>query len=150
MKGIRIAILHGCNLNMLGQRDPGQYGTLTLKQLEDEIAREAAKRGWQCVFFQTNHEGELVEKLQKLREGVDGLIINPGAWTHYSYAIRDALEMVRAPVIEVHLSDISSREEWRRHSVISDVCAHTISGKGPGGYSEALSCLEEELEAKGR
>lgn len=147
---LNIALLHGVNLNMLGQRDPEHYGTLTLNQLESQVVSDARKLGLVCISFQTNHEGELVEKIQELRLRALGMIINPGAWTHYSYAIRDALEMVKGPVIEVHLSDIASRtEEWRHHSVISDVCDHTITGKGPDGYTEALQLLAQRLNPAG-
>ena len=136
---LNIALLHGVNLNMLGQRDPEHYGTMTLDQLESQVVIEARKLGLVCISYQTNHEGELVEKIQELRLRSLGMIINPGAWTHYSYAIRDALELVEGPVVEVHLSDIDNRpEEWRHHSVISDVCEQTISGKGVDGYMEAL------------
>jgi len=147
---LNIALLHGVNLNMLGQRDPAHYGTMTLDQLETQVVAEARKLGLVCTSYQTNHEGELVEKIQELRLRSLGMIINPGAWTHYSYAIRDALELVEGPVIEVHLSDIMARqEEWRHHSVISDVCDHTISGKGVDGYSEALQLLAQRLNPAG-
>lgn len=148
MSKLTIALLHGCNLNMLGRRDPHHYGTFTLKELESQVTSKARSLGIDNVIcYQTNHEGELVEKIQKLSRGVDGMLINPGAWTHYSYAIHDALELVQAPVIEVHLSDITNRpEEWRRHSVISDVCARTISGKGVDGYMEALAWLAARLK----
>ncbi|MBI5870665.1 MAG: 3-dehydroquinate dehydratase [Actinobacteria bacterium] len=147
---LNIALLHGVNLNMLGQRDPEHYGTLTLNQLEGQVVTEARKLGLVCISYQTNHEGALVEKIQELRLRALGMIINPGAWTHYSYAIRDALEMVKGPVIEVHLSDIASRaEEWRHHSVVSDVCDQTISGKGVDGYMEALQVLAQRLNPAG-
>lgn len=146
MASLKIAVLHGCNLDMLGERDPRHYGSLTLKDLENGISQEAGRLGMECFFFQTNHEGDLVEKIHELRKGIDGMIINPGAWTHYSYAIHDALELVGSPVVEVHLSDIANRrEEWRQRSVISDVCSHTISGKGPDGYREALGWLARRL-----
>lgn len=140
---MRVALLHGCNLNMLGRRDPQHYGALTLAELESAVRVHAREAGFrECLCFQTNHEGALVEKIQELSAAADAMIINPGAWTHYSYALHDALELVRAPVVEVHLSDITSRkEEWRRRSVISDVCALTISGKGLDGYLEALDWL---------
>jgi 3-dehydroquinate dehydratase-2 len=147
---LNIALLHGVNLNMLGQRDPGQYGTITLNQLENQVIVEARRLGLVCITFQTNHEGELVEKIQELRLRSLGMLINPGAWTHYSYAIRDALEMVPGPVIELHLSDIDNRPEpWRHHSVIRDVCDHTISGKGVDGYMEALQWLAQRLNPAG-
>ena len=140
---MKVALLHGCNLNMLGRRDPAHYGTLTLEELESAVRVRAAETGFaECLCYQTNHEGELVEKIQELSGAVDGMIVNPGAWTHYSYALHDALELVEAPVVEVHLSDIAHRkEEWRRRSVISDVCALTIAGKGLDGYLEALDWL---------
>lgn len=141
-----LGLLHGVNLDMLGDRDPEQYGNLKLGELESQVVAEARRYNMSCITFQSNHEGEMVEKIHELRRRVDGLIINPGAWTHYSYAIHDALELVVAPVIEVHLSDIYTRkEEWRHQSVISDVCALTISGKGPGGYKEAIRWLVERL-----
>lgn len=144
-----IALLHGCNLDMLGDRDPEHYGTMTLPELESKVVAEARRYNMACVTYQSNHEGDLVEKIHELRKRVDGLIINPGAWTHYSYAIHDALELVAGPVIEVHISDIASREEeWRRHSVVSDVCDLTISGKGINGYAEAVRWLAERQKAE--
>lgn len=135
-------LLHGVNLDMLGSRDPAHYGSLTLAELEAYVRERAEARGFVMQAFQTNHEGELVEKLHDIaRAGAAAVLINPGAWTHYSYAIRDALELVAAPVAEVHLSDVSSREEWRRHSVIADLAAVRISGKGKEGYAEAVDAL---------
>ena len=135
-------LLHGVNLDMLGTRDPAHYGTLTLAELEAYVAERAAERGFALRRFQTNHEGVLVEKLHEIaRDGAAGVIINPGAWTHYSYAIRDALELVGAPVAEVHLSDVENREEWRRRSVIADLAAVRISGKGREGYADAVEAL---------
>jgi 3-dehydroquinate dehydratase-2 len=135
-------LLHGVNLDMLGSRDPAHYGSLTLPELEAYVAERAAARGFTLAAFQTNHEGDLVEKLHDIaRDGAAGVIINPGAWTHYSYAIRDALELVTAPVAEVHLSDIAGREEWRRQSVIADLARVRISGKGREGYAEAVEAL---------
>lgn len=142
----QIALLHGCNLNMLGQRDPEHYGTLTLPELIGQVVDDARKFNLQCVSFQTNHEGELIEKIHELRLLAAGMIINPGAWTHYSYGIRDALEMVEGPIVEVHLSDIEHRsEEWRRHSVIRDVCDHMIAGRGAEGYRDAVAWLAQRL-----
>ena len=135
-------LLHGVNLDMLGTRDPAHYGTLTLAELEAYVGERAAAFGFLLQTFQTNHEGVLVEQLHAIaRGGAAGVIINPGAWTHYSYAIRDALELVTAPVAEVHLSDVGAREEWRRHSVIADLAAVRISGKGRDGYGEAVEAL---------
>ena len=135
-------LLHGVNLDMLGRRDPSVYGTMTLAELEAYVARHGEASGFTVRSFQTNHEGEFVEKLhQMVVDGADAAIINPGAWTHYSYALHDALELVEAPVAEVHLSDIESREEWRRTSVIADVVDVRVRGKGAAGYVEALEAL---------
>jgi 3-dehydroquinate dehydratase II len=132
-----LVLLHGVNLNLLGERRAEHYGTITLPELELLVADEAAHHGWACVCHQTNYEGRFVEYLHEHRHA-DALLVNPGAWTHYSYAIRDALELVTAPVAEVHLSDITSREKWRRNSVVSDVVSFTVSGKGAEGYREAV------------
>jgi 3-dehydroquinate dehydratase II len=142
----RVAILHGVNLDTLGRRDPEHYGTFTLAELEVQIKRFAHELGLETIFFQTNHEGEFVEYLHRLTETADSAVLNAGAWTHYSYAIRDALELTAIPAVEVHLSDVASREEWRRHSVFDGVVLGVVSGKGPDGYREALEMLKEELE----
>ena len=135
-------LLHGVNLDMLGRRDPAVYGSMTLAELEAFVARHAEAHGFTVRSFQTNHEGEFIEKLHQLVvDGVDAAIINPGAWTHYSYAVHDALEMVEAPVAEVHLSDIEARERWRSVSVIADVVDVRVRGKGAAGYLEALEAL---------
>ena len=141
----RVEVLHGVNLDMLGKRDSRHYGTLTLIELEVRIRHWARELGLEASFFQTNSEGEYVERLHQAPELADGLLLNPGAWTHYSYAIRDALEMAGLPAVEVHLSDVDSREEWRRQSVISDLVIGRVSGKGPDGYREALELLAGEL-----
>jgi 3-dehydroquinate dehydratase-2 len=141
----RVEIMHGVNLDQLGRRDPAHYGTLTLTELELQISTVGAELGLETRFFQTNHEGAFVEHLHGLRELSDGIVLNPGAWTHYSYAIRDAIEIAALPTVEVHLSDIDGREEWRRRSVISDLCVARIAGRGPDGYREALQSLREEL-----
>ena len=141
----RIEILHGVNLDMLGQRDAHHYGTLTLIELEVRIRHWARALGLETSFFQTNSEAEYVERLHQAPELADGLVLNPGAWTHYSYAIRDALELTKIPAVEVHLSDVDAREEWRRHSVIRDLVVGRVSGKGPDGYHEALDLLAAEL-----
>jgi 3-dehydroquinate dehydratase II len=141
----RVEIMHGVNLDQLGRRDPTHYGSLTLEELERGISDAARDLGLEVRFFQTNHEGKFVEHLHRLTGMADALVLNPGAWTHYSYAIRDALELTRLPAIEVHLSDIDAREEWRRHSVITDLCLTRISGKGPDGYRDALTRLREEM-----
>ncbi|MSW96230.1 MAG: type II 3-dehydroquinate dehydratase [Actinobacteria bacterium] len=138
-------VLHGVNLDQLGSRDPEHYGSLTLAQLEQHIAGWAAELELETRFFQTNLEGEFVEQLHHSRELADALILNPGAWTHYSWAIRDALEIAGLPTVEVHLSDVMRREEFRRVSVVGDLCVATVSGKGADGYREALELLQRRL-----
>ena len=145
MSALRIAVLHGVNLDQLGRRDADQYGTVTLDELEVKIGSAAGELGLVTRFFRSNHEGEFVERLHRLEGLADGVLLNPGAWTHYSYAIRDALELTKLPAVEVHLSDVDHREEWRRRSVISELCVARIAGKGPVGYREALERLREEL-----
>jgi 3-dehydroquinate dehydratase II len=148
--GKRIEVMHGVNLDQLGSRDPLLYGTLTLAELERRIAEEAGALGLATSFFHTNHEGEFVERLHALRGPpvqADAILLNPGAWTHYSWAIRDALEIAGLPALEIHLSDVQSREPWRRVSVIGDLCFARISGRGPDGYGEALALLRDELQA---
>ena len=141
----RVEVMHGVNLDQLGRRDGSHYGDLTLTELEVRISEAAAELGLQTRFFVSNHEGEFVEHLHRLDGLADAIILNPGAWTHYSYAIRDALEIAALPTVEVHLSDIAAREQWRRHSVIAELCVASISGQGPAGYREALKRLGEEL-----
>jgi 3-dehydroquinate dehydratase-2 len=141
----RVEVMHGVNLDQLGRRDPAHYGSLTLTVLELQISKAAEELGLHTRFFQTNHEGEFVEHLHGLEGLVDGVVLNPGAWTHYSYAIRDALELARLPAVEVHLSDVDSREPWRRQSVIADLCVGRVAGEGPDGYREALDCLRKEF-----
>src|SRR5579884_3864915 len=141
----RIEIMHGVNLDQLGRRDPAQYGTFTLDELEVRIGSAAHELGLVTRFFRTNHEGEFVERLHRLEGLADAVVLNPGAWTHYSYAIHDALELTGLPAVEVHLSDIAAREQWRARSVLEDVCVTRVAGKGPAGYREALARLREEL-----
>jgi 3-dehydroquinate dehydratase II len=141
----RIEVMHGVNLDQLGRRDPEQYGTLTLDELELQIRTAADELGLEARFFRTNHEGEFVERLHRVDGLADGLVLNPGAWTHYSYAIRDALELARLPAVEVHLSDVDAREPWRRQSVIRELCIARVAGKGPDGYRDALEYLRKEL-----
>ena len=138
---MRIEVLNGVNLDLLGRRDPSLYGDLSLADLETQIYEWARELGCSARCRQTNHEGEFVEWCQGLADGPDGAIVNPGSWTHYSWAIRDALEPARVPVVEVHLSNVDEREEWRRHSVLEDVRTHRVVGKGPAGYREALEYL---------
>jgi len=141
----RVAVLHGANLDQLGRRPAAVYGALTLPQLETAISGYAAELGLHVQFFQTNHEGAFVEELHRLEDTVDALLLNPGAWTHYSWAIRDALEIAALPAVEIHLSDVGAREQWRRVSVIGDLCVATIAGKGAEGYRDGLARLREEL-----
>ncbi len=136
----RLVVLNGVNLDLLGERPVAHYGTITLAELERSVSEEAARLGWECICRHTNHEGRYVEFIHEFRHA-GALLVNPGAWTHYSYAIRDALEVVTCPIAEVHLSDISSREDWRRISVISPVATFTVAGKGPAGYIEAARRL---------
>lgn len=143
-----LVVLHGVNLNLLGQRPTAHYGTVTLAGLEELIADRVHGHGWRCVCHQTNHEGEFVELVQRYR-GATAVLVNPGAWTHYSYAIRDALELVAGPVAEVHLSDVTTRETWRQVSVIADVAAVRVWGKGPDGYLDAVDRLVAMVAGRG-
>ncbi len=142
---IRIEVMHGVNLDMLGKREPEHYGTLTLDELERQIEGFAGELGVETRFFHTNFEGEYVEHLHTLRELVDGVVLNPGAWTHYAWAIHDALACAALPAVEVHLSDVKAREPWRQLSVIEDLCMASVSGKGVEGYRLALKRLRDEL-----
>jgi 3-dehydroquinate dehydratase-2 len=142
----RVEVLHGVNLDQLGRRDPGLYGTLTLPELELQIADDAREIGVSTRFFQTNHEGQFVERLHSLEGQADAILLNPGAWTHYAWSIRDALEIAALPAVEIHLSDVAQREPWRRLSVIQELCFATIAGQGPAGYRAALSLIRAELE----
>ena len=141
----RISVMHGVNLDALDRRPAEHYGGLTFTRLEGRIDEYARDVGLAVQFFQTNFEGEYVEELHRATERSDGLLLNPGAWTHYSWAIRDALEIAALPAVEVHLSDVGAREEFRRASVVRDLCVTTVSGKGPEGYREALQRLLQEL-----
>ncbi|MET0751134.1 MAG: type II 3-dehydroquinate dehydratase [Solirubrobacterales bacterium] len=141
----RVEVLHGVNLDALGRRDREVYGALTLNELQTRIKRFGRELDLEVSFFQTNHEGDFVERLHRLPEVADGALLNPGAWTHYSWAIRDALELTGLPAVEVHLSDVEQREEWRRHSVLDGLVIAAISGKGADGYREGLEALAERL-----
>ncbi len=142
----RVEVLHGVNLDQLGHRDPALYGALTLAEIEARIEQEGRALGLQVSCFQTNHEGAFVERLHTLRGKVDGAILNPGAWTHYSWAIRDALEIAAVPAIELHLSDPLAREGWRHTSVIGELCFASVRGRGPDGYREGLQLMRSRLE----
>ena len=139
---MRIDVLNGVNLDVLGRRNPELYGVLSLSQLETKIYEWASELGCHVRCRQTNHEGEYVDWCHDAIDDVDAVVVNPGAWTHYSWAIRDALELVRGPIVEVHLSNVDEREEWRRHSVLDGLVAHRVVGRGPDGYREALEYLK--------
>ncbi|MGN6373222.1 MAG: type II 3-dehydroquinate dehydratase [Solirubrobacteraceae bacterium] len=144
----RIEVMHGVNLDMLGRREPEHYGTLTLDDLERQIQAFAAEVQVEVRFFQTNSETDYVEHLHSLRDLVDGIVLNPGAWTHYAWSIHDALAIAGLPAVEVHLSDVKAREQWRHTSVVEDLCIATISGQGPAGYREALERLRQALDER--
>src|SRR5205085_2353415 len=137
--------LDGVDVDQLGRRPAQHYGTLSFTELEMRIEGYARELGLYARFFQTNAEDEFVEHLHRLEGLADGIVLNPGAWTHYSYAIRDALEIAGLPAVEVHLSDVANRESWRRTSVIRELCVATVSGEGPDGYRSALERLRPEL-----
>ena len=141
-----VLLIHGPNLNLLGAREPRHYGSKTLKDIEAEVAATAKKLGHTVTAFQSNHEGAIIDFLQKESPKAGGVIINPGALTHYSYALYDALRDTKLPAVEVHLSDISSREEWRHVSVTSPACIAQISGKKEQGYAEALQILDAHIK----
>jgi 3-dehydroquinate dehydratase-2 len=141
----RVDILHGVNLDQLARRDPDHYGRLTLPELEGQVKRFATELELDVTFWQTNHEGEYCERLHIAAERADGLLLNPGAWTHYSWAIHDALEVAGLPAVEVHLSAVDQRDDWRRLSVIRDLCAGSVQGEGVEGYRRALGLLKEAM-----
>jgi 3-dehydroquinate dehydratase-2 len=140
---MRVLVLNGPNLNLLGVRDPDQYGNATLAELEDRCRSWGGDLGIEVAVAQSNHEGVLIDRLHDAVGRFDGIVINPGALTHYSYSLRDAIEAIGIPTIEVHLSDIRAREAWRAISVIEEVCAASIVGEGADGYRRALVTLAE-------
>jgi 3-dehydroquinate dehydratase-2 len=144
----RVEVMHGVNFDVLERRDSEIYGGHSLTELEVRIKRWARDLDLEPRFFQSNSEGEFVEHLHRLPEVADAALINAGAWTHYSRAISDALELARLPAVEVHISEIEKREDWRRVSVFEGLVIAKISGKGPDGYREALEILAKELEAQ--
>jgi len=153
--GYRIEVMHGVNLDMLARRSPRHYGDergepLSLLQLERKIEGFAGELGMRTRFFQSNSETALIERLHRLRGESDAILINAGAWSHYSWAVRDALEIADLPVVEVHLSDVESREPWRRVSVFEGLCVAKVSGKGPDGYRIALEALRRALDEAAR
>ena len=142
----RIQVMHGVNLDQLGRRDPEHYGTISFGELERTIDGFAAELELDTRFFQSNSEAEFVEHLHRLEEVADGLVINAGAWSHYSHAIGDALELAGVPAVEVHLSDVMARpQRWRHVSVLAEHCIATVSGKGAEGYRDALVALRARL-----
>jgi 3-dehydroquinate dehydratase-2 len=143
----RVAVLHGVNFDVLDRRDPDVYGGISLDELERRIGGWAREVGLETTFFQTNAEGEFVEYLHRLPDLCDAVVINAGAWTHYSRAIADALELTGLPAVEVHLSEVEAREGWRRLSVFDGLVLAKVTGKGPDGYREALELLARELGA---
>ncbi len=142
-----VLVLHGPNLNMLGQREPHIYGQITLDEIDRRLEREADEKGFELVIMQSNYEGALIDQIQRYGSIACGIIVNPGALTHYSIALRDALAASQAPAIEVHLSNIYAREPFRHHSVVAPVAAGQISGLGAEGYVLALRYLMERAEA---
>jgi 3-dehydroquinate dehydratase-2 len=142
----RVEVLHGVNFDVLGRREAAHYGGLTLPELEVRVMRFARDLGLEVSFSQTNHEGEFCEYLHRADDSADGVILNPGAWTHYSWAIHDALEISALPAVEVHLSRVDEREEWRHVSVIRDLCIGCVQGKGIDGYRDALEMLKEAFQ----
>lgn len=141
----RVAVLHGVNLGALDRRPAQHYGGLTFARLEQRIEVFARELGLDARFFQSDHEGEYVHELHKAADYADGLVLNPGAWTHYAWSLRDAVEVSGLPAVEVHLSDVEHREPFRRQSVLADVCVARVSGRGVDGYRDALSRLKESL-----
>jgi 3-dehydroquinate dehydratase II len=142
----RVEVMHGVNLDQLGRRPESIYGDLTFDRLELRVSDYAHDLGLQVRFFQTNAEHEFVEHLHRLEGLADAIVMNPGAWTHYAWAIRDALEIASLPTVEVHLSDVDHREQWRRLSVVRELCVATVSGQGIEGYRAALQRVKEELD----
>jgi 3-dehydroquinate dehydratase-2 len=140
---VRVIVLNGVNLNMLGRRDPTIYGGLSIAELESRIYEWARELELTVQCRQTNSEGEFVKWCHDAIDNNDGMVVNPGAWSHYAWSIHDALEMLKIPIVEVHLSNVDGREEWRRVSVIRDLVAARFIGKGPDGYREALAYLKE-------
>lgn len=140
-----LLLIHGPNLNFLGRRDPKHYGKLTLQKLQALVKKEAKKNGMVVKCFQSNHEGELIDYIQKNAPSAKGIIINPGAFTHYSFALHDAILDAEVPAVEVHLSDIKKREEWRKTSVTAPACIEQLSGKKEKSYVEAVQLLAKKI-----
>ena len=147
---MNVLVVNGPNLNLLGEREPDVYGHTTLRDLERQVSAHARKLRQRVRFFQSNHEGAIIDELHRLRRWADAVVINPGAFTHYSYAIRDALASIGVPAAEVHLSDVDNREPFRRISVVRDVCAHRFAGRGVGSYLDALDAFAADRTARKR
>lgn len=141
----KILVIHGPNLNLLGEREPGVYGSDTFETVNNEIVQKAKECNFECEVFQSNHEGEIIDKLHSARLEFDGIVLNAGAYTHYSYAIRDAIAAIKIPVVEVHMSNVHKREEFRHHSVISPVCVGVIAGFGKNSYLLGVEALTDIL-----
>ena len=137
----KILVIHGPNLNLLGEREPGIYGDVSFDKLNERIMEHAQKLGLECEIFQSNHEGAIIDKIHEARLDKCGIVLNAGAYTHYSYAIRDAISAIRIPVIEVHISNVFARDEFRKNSVIAPVCKGCISGFGLASYFMAVDAL---------
>jgi 3-dehydroquinate dehydratase II len=144
---VTIFVVHGPNLNLLGEREPAVYGRTTLAELNALIVDHAARRGQRVRTYQSNHEGRLIDALQRARHWAGGIVINPGAYGHTSYALRDAIAGIAVPTVEVHLSDVEAREPFRHISTIADVCIAKISGRGPGSYLDAVDLLVDRAAA---
>ena len=147
---LRVLVMNGPNLNLLGTRETDVYGTATLEDIEGMVVGRAADLGVDVTFYQSNHEGALIDRLQDAQGTCNGVVLNPGAYTHYSYAIRDAIAAIGLPVVEVHLSDINEREDFRAISVTAPVCISQISGLGPDSYLEGLETLVSHLREESR
>lgn len=143
---IRILVMNGPNLNLLGTREVDVYGTATLEDIEGMCVAKAADLGVDVTFYQSNHEGSLIDRLHEARGTCNGVVFNPGAYTHYSYALRDAIAAIELPVVEVHLSDINAREDFRAVSVTAPVCITQISGQGPASYTNGIETLVTHLQ----
>ena len=141
---MRVAVINGANLDALADRDPSLYGGISYDELETNVYRWAMELDLSVRSFQTNHEGQFIDWCHDARRWADAVVLNPGAWTHYSYAIRDAVELFKVPVVEVHLSNISERDAWRRVSLIEDFASHRVIGEGPTGYRSALAWLSAQ------
>lgn len=142
----KILVLHGPNINLTGIREPDTYGRVTLEDINHEIRAYANSLELDCDIFQSNHEGALIDKIHEALDGYDGIVINAGAYTHYSYALRDAISAVRLPTVEVHMSNIQAREEFRHHSVIAPVCAGSIAGFGKNSYLLAVDAVKALID----